>query len=255
MRFWLSTLAIYILFLAPGIVKAQGIVSGKVFDSGTQVPMEGVSIRNMRTGGGELSDRNGFYSVNVKAGDSIEIYILGYKRFKFRVSDTGSDMIKNAYLTIEKFSLPGVEVLARRNNTKDSLANRQENASLFNYRRPSVAKVVLSSVFHPISGIQYLTDLSKNKRLKHFQTHLVNEERDRYIETRFSREDVEGITGLKGKELDDFMELYKPSFELAHESSEYDMMVYIKAKYEEYTHNRTERSAGKTADSLHSVSK
>ncbi len=255
MRYCLNALFLLLFIFTSRSVYAQGVVSGKIFDSGTQIPLEGVSIRNARTGGGELSDRNGFYSVNARQGDSVEVYLLGYKRFKFRVVESGTDMVKNAYLTIEKFNLPGVDVLARRNNTKDSLANRIENASLFNYRRPSVAKVVLGSVFHPISGLQYLTDLSKNKRLKHFQTHLVNEERDRYIDTRFSREDVIGITGLKGKELDDFMDLYKPSFELAHESSEYDMMVYIKSKYEEYTHNRNAASAVKPADSLHSGSK
>lgn len=218
----------------PGRLSAQNVVNGKIFESETQQPLEGVSIRNKRSGSGELSDRSGFYSVNAREGDSIEVYLLGYKRFKFSAAGLHPDETKNIYLTIEKFNLPGVEVLARKNVTKDSLRNRQDNAALFNYHRPSVAKAILGGVFHPISGLQNLTEMAKNRRMKHFQEHLVNEERDQYIESRFSRQDVEDITGLKGKELEDFMTLYKPTYEFTQQAATYDMLLYIKEKYAEY---------------------
>jgi hypothetical protein len=193
------------LFLFADKIAAQGIVSGKVYENINQLPIEGVSIRNKNTGGGELSDKFGFYSVNASAGDSIEVYILGYKRFKFKVTASASDVVKNVYLTIEKFNLPEVEVLARRNVTKDSLNNRRENAALFAYRRRSVGKAILGSFFNPVSSLQSLVDMGKNRRLKHFQAHLVAEERDNYIDSRFTRENVEEITGLKGKELEAFI--------------------------------------------------
>lgn len=222
---------------------AQGVVNGKVYESVNMVPLEGVSVRNMRSGGGELSDRFGFYSVNVRPGDSIEYYVLGYKRFKFKVPVATGDIAKNVYLTINQFNLPGVEVLARRNVTKDSLNNRLENAALFNYHRPSVAKAILGSVFHPISGLEMLTDMGKNRRLKHFQAHLVDEERDHYIESRFSRQDIEDLTGLKGKELETFMTEYKPSYEFTQNAAQYDMLLYIKEKYAEYVKNKEEKPA------------
>lgn len=232
---YIAPLIILILILFADKIVAQGIVSGKVYESVNQFPLEGVSIRNKNTSGGELSDRSGFYSVNASAGDSIEVYILGYKRFKFKVTASASDAVKNVYLTIEKFNLPEVEVWARRNVTKDSLNNRRENAALFAYHRRSVGKAILGSFFNPVSSLQSLVDMGKNRRLKHFQAHLVAEERDNYIDSRFTRENVEDITGLKGKELEAFILSNKPSFEFTQNAKEYDMLVYIKEKFAAYT--------------------
>lgn len=241
---YIAPLFILILSLFAEKNLAQGIVSGKVYESVNQLPVEGVSIRNKNTGGGELSDRSGFYSVNASAGDSIEVYILGYKRFKFKVTGSASDAKKNVYLTIEKFNLPEVEVLARRNITRDSLNNRRENAALFAYRRRSVGKAILGSFFNPVSSLQSLVDMGKNRRLKHFQAHLVAEERDNYIDSRFTRENVEDITGLKGKELEDFISVNKPSFEFTQNAKEYDMLVYIKEKFAAYTAQKAKDSLG-----------
>jgi len=243
---YIAPLFILILSLFADKILAQGIVSGKVYESVNQLPIEGVSIRNKNTGGGELSDHFGFYSVNASAGDSIEVYILGYKRFKFKVTASASDAVKNLYLTIEKFNLPEVEVLARRNITRDSLNNRRENAALFAYRRRSVGRAILGSFFNPVSSLQSLVDMGKNRRLKHFQAHLVAEERDNYIDSRFTRENVEDITGLKGKELEAFISSNKPSFEFTQNAKEYDMLVYIKEKFAAYT-------AEKAKDSLSAV--
>ena len=241
---YIAPLFILILSLFADKIAAQGIVSGKVYENINQLPIEGVSIRNKNTGGGELSDKFGFYSVNASAGDSIEVYILGYKRFKFKVTASASDVVKNVYLTIEKFNLPEVEVLARRNVTKDSLNNRRENAALFAYRRRSVGKAILGSFFNPVSSLQSLVDMGKNRRLKHFQAHLVAEERDNYIDSRFTRENVEEITGLKGKELEAFISSNKPSFEFTQNAKEYDMLVYIKEKFASYTAEKAKDSLG-----------
>lgn len=243
---YIAPFIILFLGLIADKVVAQGIVSGKVYESVNQLPLEGVSIRNKNTSGGELSDRYGFYSVNANAGDSIEVYILGYKKFKFKINPSASDAVKNVYLTIEKFNLPEVEVLARRNVTKDSLNNRLENAALFAYHRRSVGKAILGSFFNPVSSLQSLVDMGKNRRLKHFQAHLITEERDNYIDSRFTRENVEDITGMKGKELEAFILSNKPSFEFTQNAKEYDMLVYIKEKFAAY-------SAEKAKDSLNNV--
>jgi CarboxypepD_reg-like domain len=218
-------------------VKAQVALNGKVYESGTEIPLPGASILNKSTKSGELTDRYGYFSIEGKVGDSIQISFLGYlpKTYAIPLVPSGQKIIiQNFFLPIKKFLLKEVEVMARPNFRRDSLLNREENRTIFNYKKPSTINTILGAVFNPITGLDNLVHAAKRNRLRNFQEKLEIQEQDKSIDIRYNRQLVSGLTGLQGKDLENFMKLYRPSFEYAKNSSDYDLYLKIKEDYADY---------------------
>ena len=232
--YWGISLLLFFLLLNTHI-NAQTVMNGKVYESGTQTALEGVSIINKNTQKGELTDRYGYFSVDCKPGDSIQIRLLGYFPQTIAVpSGSPKIIVQNIYLTIRKLQLQNVNISARPDFKRDSLLNRQENASIFNYKRPTALNATLSGIFHPLSGLDNLVHAQKRRRLEGFQEKLQTQEQDRYIDSRYTRQLVSGLTSLQGEELETFMKLYRPSFETLQSFTEYDLYSKIKEDFKDY---------------------
>jgi len=213
---------------------AQVVVNGKVYETGTEITLQGASVINKTTQKGELTDRYGYFSVDGKVGDTIEIRLIGYVPKTFAIPPGSKIIVQNVFLTIKKFQLQNVQVLARPDFKRDSLLNRQENAAIFNYKKPTVLNATLNTIFHPLSGVDNLIHNQKRKRLRNFQDKLETQEQDRYIDSRYSRQLVSGLTGLQGEELETFMKLYRPSFEDLQSYTEYDLYSRVKEDHKDY---------------------
>ena len=72
-----------------------------------------------------------------------------------------------------------------------------------------------------------------------FQERLLEQERDKSVDHRFNKGLVRRLTGLDGEELNQFMQRFRPSFEFANRSSEYDFQFYIKKAFEVFKSNKT----------------
>jgi hypothetical protein len=67
-----------------------------------------------------------------------------------------------------------------------------------------------------------------------FQNRLFQEERDKFIDHRFSKALVIRLTKLSGNELDSFMRLYRPSYPFTLLTSDYDFQKFIKDSFTRY---------------------
>lgn len=70
--------------------------------------------------------------------------------------------------------------------------------------------------------------------MANFRDRLMAEEKDKYIEHRFSRALVIRLTQLKGADLDTFMVRYKPDLVLVEHATDYELQSYIKQCYDKY---------------------
>ncbi len=226
-------LLIFIFFYS--FATSQVVVNGNIYEAGTQTPLEGVSVANRTTQRGELTDRYGYFSVDGKVGDSIEIRLLGYFPKTFAVPEGKKIVIQNIYLTIRKFQLQQVQIMARPDFKRDSLLNREENAAIFNYKKPNVINGILTTAFHPLSGLDNLLHAKQRQRMRSFQDRLETQEQERYIDSRYSRQLVSNLTSLQGSELETFMKLYRPTFEYLQTASDYDLFSKIKEDYKDYS--------------------
>jgi hypothetical protein len=131
------------------------------------------------------------------------------------------------------------EVRIRSHSYKqDSIQNRLDYARIFNYRKVTVGSM---TSIGPMGGAIDLDELirlfqfRKNKSTLRFQQRLLEQEREKFVDHRFSKALVRRLTGLDGEALDAFMQRYRPNYEFAAIASEYDFQLYIKKAFEAYS--------------------
>jgi hypothetical protein len=220
-----------------GFSQLQIQVKGKVFDMTQQVPLVGVSV--MSTGGtGTATDSLGRYSIYVRETDSIWFSYLGRGTPKYPVASIPNQQNFEISLHVNVTELRPVMVKPR-NYHLDSIANREEYAKAFNYKKPGIG-IVTPNTQNAAVGVDLdqlidVFNFRKNRRMAAFRDRLMEEEKDRYIDHRFNRALVIRLTQLRGAELDTFMTRYKPDLIFVESATDYELQSYIKKCFEKYT--------------------
>jgi hypothetical protein len=223
------TLLLLIFFTIP--VFSQITVSGSVLDKGKINYVEAVMV--VSTGGKiAITDSLGHYKIQVKKGDSLYFVYNNKPTLKFAVNTMpNTDQfdisihvpVKSKYAMLK-------EVLVYNKSYKETRAeNRETYAKVFNYKKPGI-----SSSITPGGGVGLdageLFDMfrfKRNKRMRKFQTWLEEEEKEKYINYRFSKMFVKRITQLKSVALDSFLVWYRPSFEFTNVSTDLEFNQYV----------------------------
>jgi thiamine biosynthesis lipoprotein len=216
------------LALTVQIVIGQVQINGTVYDKSLQFAMRGVSVTGA-SGTGTMTDSLGHYHIKLSTDDSISFSYLGRSTMKFPVKDIPVGYPFDMSLEVIVDSLPTVMVRSR-NYRQDSLENRREYKNIFDY-----GASYLTSTNTPRSGgvgvgldLDMLFDGKKNRRMLAFQHRLEEEEKDKYVDHRFTRSIVRRITGLQSPAIDTFMRQYRPSYELIQScATDYEFYKYI----------------------------
>jgi hypothetical protein len=70
------------------------------------------------------------------------------------------------------------------------------------------------------------------------QKRLIEEENEKYVNSRFSKAFVRKITKLQSPELDTFMVRYRPTAELVHQLNDLELGYYVQKSFEQYQSTR-----------------
>ena len=227
---WISTPTCFLSI----VVSANGQynLKGRVFDSSGIYPLEFVNVYT-NSGHTTSTDTTGWYNITVSEKDSIWFSYLGKSTTKYP-ADYGLSMDEfDISLRVRIPVLKEVKVKTR-DYRIDSLQNRQDYAKIFKYKKPSFGSVVTSiSVTGFTIDLDELIRAFQKKKIRsrlQFQKRLINDEHEKYISYRFSKLLVGRLTGLKNEELDQFMRLYRPKYEIAR-LPDYEMRAYILRSY------------------------
>jgi hypothetical protein len=210
-------------------------VKGVVYDSARNSTMSGVSVLST-SGRGTMTNANGEYELLVPEKDSIWFSYLNKPTVKYPVKNMADPLRFDLALHVKVQTLKEV-VLRPRNYRQDSLQNRLDYAKVFNWQRPnfsSLTSVTGAGVGFDIQEIFRSFQFRKNRSMASFQKRLLQEERDKFIDQRFSKALVLRLTGLTGTARDSFMIAYRPSYYFVLLSAEYDFQKFIKDCYEMY---------------------
>lgn len=226
-----------LLLLASGSLHAQYQVKGTVYDSSRLYALEAVSVMTS-SGKGALTDINGNYQIEVAEKDSIWFSYLGKPTVKFPVLKMIDPQHFDIALQINVTVLKGVTVRPR-DYRIDSLQNRIDYAKIFNYEKPKLRPTMGGGpggvgVGFDIDAIIQMFQFRKNKNMLRFQERLVEQEHDKYVDHRFSKQLVRRLTNLSDQQLDSFMTIYRPTYEFTIATSDYDFQTYIKECYERF---------------------
>lgn len=226
------------LFLLAAVEKtaAQYKVKGHVLDSSRIFPIELVTVQS--TGGKiTVTDTTGFYSIDVAEKDSIWFSYLGKPTPKYPVLKIADVTQFDIALRIKVDVLKEVRI-KNRNYKEDSIQNRKDYAKAFDFRRPSfgtMTSVTSTGAGFDVAEIIRLFQFRKNRNMEKFRERLEQEERDKFVDHRFTKGLVRRLTGIqRDEELIDFMKKFRPTYEFTAGTSDYDFQFFIKIAYEEY---------------------
>lgn len=215
---------------------AQYKVKGTVYDSSRLYPIELVTVQST---GGKLAttDTAGKYSIEVAEKDSVWFSFLGKPTPKYPVLKIADVMQFDIALRLKSDVMKEVKIKTR-NYKEDSLQNRRDYARAFGFHRPSLGSmtsVTSSGAGFDLQEIFRLFQFRKNKSMALFKARLEREERDKFIDRRFSKGLVKRLTGIqKEDELAAFMKKYRPTYEFTAGTSDYEFQYYIKIACEEF---------------------
>jgi hypothetical protein len=213
-----------VLALIGGEAPGQVEVSGTVFDRSQLFAMPGVSVLGT-SGAGTWTDSIGHYRIRLHSGDSIYFSYLGKYTTKFPVDRIVPGYPLNMSLAIDVDSLPLV-VVRPKLYRYDSAENREEYRRVFDYQPDYLVDGAGGGVGF---NLDMLFSARRNRQMLALQRRLIEEERDKYVDHRFSKTLVKKITGLQRPALDTFMRIYRPSYEFIQNcENDYEFYKYIK---------------------------
>ncbi len=209
-------------------VEIKGTVSDRTMGSGLQ----GVSVMST-SGAGTISDSVGHYSLTIGEKDSIFFSYLGKRTPHIPIKDIPSVLHYDVMLDVDVESLPPVFVAANSYH-EDSLERRKEFANIFDFEGGGPMNNM--STRGRGMGAGFDLDFFAKKTVNHsresVQRYFEEDERQRYVDFKFSKLLVKKITGLESPVLEIFMKDYRPSYDYIKSfDSEYELDKYIKDSY------------------------
>lgn len=205
---------------------AQVLINGTVYDKQARYGIPHVSVLSS-SGIGTATDTLGHYSIKVPNDDSIYFSYLGKISSKFPVKQLQPGQPFDISLPVSIDVLPSVTV-RQPSYRMDSLANRAEYRKVFDYD-PEIGSAPGSGFGLGIS-FDVIFNGRKFRRMEAFKARLEREERDKYVDHRFTKALVKRITNLTSPALDSFMVEYRPSYDVLKTfETDYDYYSYIKS--------------------------
>jgi hypothetical protein len=210
----------------------QLVIAGTVYDSTKTIPVEKVLVKS-GSGNQAITDSMGHYEIFVTENDSLTFIYQNKPTAKFAVKQIANiasfDISLHIRVTSKFQTMKEVRVYSK-NFREDSIENRIYYNKIFNYQKPGVATSInpgSGSVGMDLDEFINIFRVKRNKQLRKMQERLLEQEQENYIKYRFNKTTVKRITRLEGKELDEFMLLYKPDFEFTQMASTVEFYQYI----------------------------
>lgn len=226
-----------IIFILLSLIPVLGIcqqpVEGMVLDKQSRQRIARVMLLNKTTGAVVYNSSRGEFSLLLSAGDELIVSKENY------ISDTliyGGQQVLLIQLQRAMREIETVDVSGRR-SAQEILQSRQRDYQKA-YRLADPGDYV--SVGQNGAGLSigavynYFSREGRNARklTRYFQ----QEYEQNYVDMVFTKDLVGGVLGLEGEPLENFMIRYRPSYDFVLLASRFELIKYIKTKYEYFKH-------------------
>ena len=202
-----------VMFLAV-TVNAQDVVKGDVREKGSGKKLPNVFIKDNNNKEITITDKNGNYSIRAASGHLLIFSSPGY------ISDT-LYLINTRPKFVELQSMPIALGEVNVRSSRVAFDPRAEYPEI--YRRSKIYPLSPSSIFS--------REAKNARKLKKYFEH---EERERYVDDIYTKLYVSSIVPLKGKDLDDFVGMSRPSYEFLKSNSGGELVLYVNDQYKKF---------------------
>ncbi|NGM63187.1 hypothetical protein G5B30_14855 [Sphingobacterium sp. SGG-5] len=209
-----------VVILLPSLQAQQlPTISGLVMEKGTGTRLGDVNVINLRTNKSTRTNVYGVFYIEATIGDSLSVSKTGYGPLKTILYTTEDVLLEmQAGLQIETV------VVSRRTREQqmEDILKDYEKKGIYNGGKNRVGTYLNS----PATALYNLFG-REAKNMKRFEKFMDREVEEMAVDRIFSKAAVSQATGLKGEELQNFMDLYRPSFGQVERWGQYDLLAYI----------------------------
>lgn len=207
--------------------KGQFILKGKIVDSVYKRGLESVSVENMTTHQGAYSSQGGYFELEVNEGDNIYLTYVGYKPKSIHIKAEDALKLREITMALKPIQLKDVTIYRGPTEyQKDSMQRASLYKSAFEYEQQKSVMTPVTSIYQKFS--------KKYKNLRKFQEQIIDIEKQKFIDTRYTPELVQSLTKLPEDSVAHFMNLYPMEIEYARAASELEIKMWIKYNFQDY---------------------
>lgn len=194
-------------------------VSGLILEKSTGKRLAEVNVINLRTNTRVVTNTFGVFYIEASIGDSLSFSKIGYGPLK-TVLYTMEDILLEMQPGI---SIEEVVVTRRtREQEMDDIMKDYSKKGVYNGGKNSVGTYLNS----PATALYNLFG-REAKNMKRFEKFMGRETEEIAVDRIFSKTVVGNASGLEGEALQNFMEMYRPSYAVASAWGQYDLLNYI----------------------------
>ncbi len=208
---------------------AQTLVSGIVYDRESKQRLGEVQIKNLSTNVLLFNDSRGEFSLKAQAGDRISIRKLGYVGDTLTFNNQQALIIN---LTPAVKRIDPVQVYGRRSPDDVLKEIKRDYKKAFDLAQPKDYFTVGPTGAGVSIDALYSLVSREAKNARRFTQHIERIHEENIVDFYFSPDLVRSLTGLEDEQLQVYMRLFRPSYEFISKANHYQLVQYIKSKYE-----------------------
>ncbi|MBY0243826.1 MAG: hypothetical protein K2Q03_00070 [Sphingobacteriaceae bacterium] len=205
------------------------VIKGFVINKDTKQRLAKVFIVNEQSKDGIYNNSKGEFSITVKKGELLIANLNDY--FPDSVLYNGQSalyfQLKPKAIQLKEVRITSkISPMAKYNQTK------KEFDSTLDQAHPGF------NPFNPITSIYNLFS-REGKNARKLEKIIERDYRESVVDNRFNSGFVNQILKLNAEELTDYMQQYRPTYNLALNADDYEFVQYVKNSYRSYRYNPT----------------
>ena len=211
-------------------------IAGIVFDKNGNDRIAKVNIVNITTGKSVFNNLNGVFAIDAQPGDQLVFNKQDYFLDTVRINNRLPLAI---YLRRSSIELSEVTIRDTMRNPRKILAKaKEENNRAYGTlaNRDVLSTPTLGGAGLSIDAL-WNSFSREGKDAAHLRGMIDQQYKEDVINYRFNRKVVGNVTGLKDKQLADFMQKYRPGYYFIIKATEYQFVASIKANLKRYQRN------------------
>lgn len=225
-------LCLTVLFFGSSALKAQQefMLNGVLFENGAKIRIALAEVSNQRNHYIVGSNDMGLFSIRAIVGDTLVITKRGFND-KIVVLQSSKDLI----VQLDRGTMLNEVVITgqRKKQELDEIKRDFKNKGSFSAGKPKP----LAFVFTPLTALYELFGRTP-KNARRFNKMYTTELQETEIDKLFNKTIIHEQTGLEGKDLDNFMINYRPTYEKAKNWAQYDAIKWINDSYKKFINGK-----------------
>lgn len=229
-------LLIFLCMIAIDGFSQEKTIAGIVFDKNSKDRIAKINVVNISTGKSVYNNLNGVFTIDAQPGDELVFKKQDYYNDTIKIE---SHLPLAIYLSRTAIQLQEVTIKDSVLNPRERLAlSKKENSRAYGTlaNRDLLVTPTMGGAGGSIDALWNMFS-REGKNAANLRNYIDQDYRQDVIDYRFNRALAGRITGLKDKQLTDFMQKYRPGYYFVIKASEYEFISSIKSNLKRYLRN------------------